>query len=71
MAALSFNEFGKPTVTLPKMGDWRPGFRVFSLNDHQALDRDYRNRRAHKKTRSGCLSCRSKRVKVCGPALRR
>ncbi|KAK0710692.1 hypothetical protein B0H67DRAFT_493006 [Lasiosphaeris hirsuta] len=42
-------------------------FQVFSLSGGDKQPRDYKARRPHKKTRSGCQACRTKRVKVKGP----
>ena len=39
-------------------------FQVLSLNEYEPQIRDYKKRKLHKKTRSGCLTCRTKRVKV-------
>lgn len=41
------------------------GFQVFSVNGVNGKNREYKKRRAHAKTHSGCLTCRRKRVKVC------
>jgi len=46
-----------PTVT--------PGFQVFALDDADEGPRVYQRRKWHKKTREGCVACKSKRVKVC------
>lgn len=40
-------------------------FHILSLSNSDARVRDYKKRKAHKKTKSGCLPCRAKRVKVC------
>lgn len=43
----------------------KPGFQVLSLNDFDPRVRDYKKRKVHKKTKSGCLTCKAKKVKVC------
>jgi hypothetical protein len=45
--------------------DAQAGFQVLSLNDFDGGVRDYKKRKVHKKTRSGCLTCKAKKVKVC------
>ncbi|KAK3356718.1 hypothetical protein B0T25DRAFT_452576 [Lasiosphaeria hispida] len=41
-----------------------PAFKVFSLSGGDKQARDYKTRKPHKKTRSGCQTCRTKRVKL-------
>jgi hypothetical protein len=41
------------------------GFQVLSLSDFDPRVRDYKKRKAHKKTKAGCLACKAKKVKVC------
>ncbi|PVH96948.1 hypothetical protein DM02DRAFT_496264, partial [Periconia macrospinosa] len=38
-------------------------FQVMSLTDHNLRTREYKKRKDHRKTKFGCLTCRSKRVK--------
>ena len=45
--------------------DVKPGFQVLSLNYFDPRVRDYKKRKVHKKTKSGCLTCKAKKVKVC------
>jgi hypothetical protein len=44
--------------------DAKAGFHVLSLNDFDPRVRDYKKRKVHKKTKSGCLTCKAKKVKV-------
>jgi hypothetical protein len=39
-------------------------FQVFSIKEADPKLREIKKRRPHKKTRSGCLSCKAKKVKV-------
>lgn len=39
-------------------------FQVLSLNGPKLELREHKKRRPHKKTKSGCLSCKVKKVKV-------
>lgn len=45
--------------------DAKARFQVLSLNDFDPRVRDYKKRKMHKKTKSGCLTCKEKKVKVC------
>ena len=45
--------------------DTKAGFQVLSFNDFDPRIRDYKRRKAHRKTKDGCLTCKAKRVKVC------
>ncbi len=45
--------------------DTQSGFQVLSSNNPDLRIRDYKKQRPHKKSRSGCLSCKVKKVKVC------
>jgi hypothetical protein len=45
--------------------DVKTGFQVLSLNGFDPRVRDYKKRELHKKTKSGCLTCKAKKVKVC------
>jgi hypothetical protein len=45
--------------------DAKAGFQVLSLNYFDPRVRDYKKRKVHKKTKSGCLTCKAKKVKVC------
>jgi len=44
--------------------DAQPGYQVLSLSEFDSKLRDYKKRKSHKKTTSGCLACKAKRVKV-------
>lgn len=44
--------------------DSKAGFQVLSLNGIDAKVRNYQKRKAHRKTNSGCLTCKGKKVKV-------
>ncbi|KAI9849758.1 MAG: hypothetical protein M1838_006259 [Thelocarpon superellum] len=45
------------------MMDGKAAFRVLSLNDADPRVREYKKRKVHEKTKSGCLPCKAKRVK--------
>jgi len=45
--------------------DAKAGFQILSLNGFDLRVRDYKKRKEHKKTKSGCLTCKVKKVKVC------
>jgi hypothetical protein len=47
------------------MTDTQSGFQVLSSNNFDLRIRDYKKQRPHKKSRSGCLHCKVKKVKVC------
>jgi hypothetical protein len=47
------------------MTDIQSGFQVLSSNNPDLRIRDYKKQRPHKKSRSGCLPCKVKKVKVC------
>lgn len=41
-----------------------PQFQVIALSQPGLQVKEYKRRKPHKKTRSGCLPCKAKRVKV-------
>jgi hypothetical protein len=45
--------------------DNKPGFQVLSSINSDLKIRDYKKQRHHRKSRSGCLPCKEKKVKVC------
>jgi hypothetical protein len=45
--------------------DMTGNFQVLTLDGPSAQLREHKKRRPHKKTKSGCLSCKVKKVKVC------
>jgi len=45
--------------------DTKPGFQVLSSINSDLKIRDYKKQRHHRKSRSGCLPCKEKKVKVC------
>jgi hypothetical protein len=46
------------------VGNTAAGFQVFSLQDSTLKVQTYKKRQFTHKTKSGCLTCRAKRVKV-------
>ena len=46
------------------MRDQNLAFQFYSLNESNDKIRDYKRRRFSAKTKSGCLGCKTKRVKV-------
>ncbi len=45
--------------------DAQPGFQILSSSNPDLRIRDYKKQRPHRKSRSGCLPCKVKKVKVC------
>jgi hypothetical protein len=45
-------------------GEMASGFQIISFADSDTHAREYKRRRPHQKTRSGCVACKIKRVKV-------
>lgn len=41
------------------------GFQILSLSNYAPIVRDYKKLKTHQKSRSGCVACKEKRVKVC------
>jgi hypothetical protein len=41
------------------------GFQILSLSNYAPTVRDYKKLKKHQKSRSGCVACKEKRVKVC------
>jgi hypothetical protein len=43
----------------------KKGFQILYLSNYAPTVRDYKNLKTNSKSRSGCLACKEKRVKVC------